>query len=47
MLLVRNIPYEISADVWDAPLKVGSNVGWATLARFLHKSHITTTLHTG
>ena len=33
-----------SADVCDAPLKVGSNVGWAVLARSGHKSHITTTL---
>ena len=36
-----------SADVCDARLKVGSNVGWAVLARSGHKSHITTTLHTG
>ena len=38
--------YDNLADVLDAPLKVGSNFGWAVLARSPHKSHITTTLHT-
>ena len=34
------------ADVLDAPLKVGSNVGWAVLARFPHKSHISNIITT-